>query len=845
MTYGLPYTPSFYFQADPRRRPVHRAIFWLFTAMPWNPLAKAILDMAVATNTRAHPGIRWGQRDSYCVSAGYGGAAAPAGVDPLETWVDTACVFPVGSCLAALAVQFAAYTLLGVWLDAVLPDALGVGRHPLFFLQRAFWRPRRDGQGAALARLVAEAEARAAAEKHAERGGGAGGAGAGGDARGGAGGRAISAAGGPDEDDDVGEESARIKRSLGQKVGGLVRVDGGGGGGHAWLPHSSGSGGDGGGGGDGAAVVTRHRSSASGVRRRSISTSGAGAGAGQRHGHQAAPPLGAGAGGDAAAAAPPEYAVEVFGLQRVFRAGWWARRAPRWLGGRPGARDFWAVKDSWFGIERGSLFCLLGPNGAGKTTTINCLTGALPPSAGDALVYGESLRGEGGLDRVRALMGVCPQFDVLWGELSGREHLTIYGHVKGLRFSEVKRQGAELLERVKLTAAGDVRSASYSGGMKRRLSVAVALLGDPKIVYLDEPTTGMDPISRRYVWDIIQEAKAGRAIVLTTHSMEEADILADRIAIMARGRLKAIGSSLRLKQKYGAGYTLAVSVLRPASGDNGSAALAARADAVRDFFAARLGLAPFDEGRTHLHYVVPRALEARLGGVLAELEGRGGGGGGDGASAAAARAASDVQVSLTSLEEVFLTIARRAELAAAEALGEATVEVPLPCGGALRVALGQERAVSAADGRVYAVKWAQDDAGRLVVLDVAPLGYAPVPGAGGGFGDAPGPCGGRISQPGGLRAAGRGGGGKHGGGGGGGGGGGFAGLLGAGLKVLRAARGADSSSHGSGDSGGGQTANGGAASAHFRHGVRASSGGGAMAAAERGEHGRIAGAARR
>ena len=171
--------------------------------------------------------------------------------------------------------------------------------------------------------------------------------------------------------------------------------------------------------------------------------------------------------------------------------------------------------------------------------------GALPPTAGDALIYGESLCGEGGLDRVRSLMGVCPQFDVLWNELSGTEHLTIYGHIKGLKFSEVRAllapvpleprtvlaagctpklaaacmgqlilhhsaslptsptwhpnstpaqvpiHATDLLERVKLTYAANVRSGSYSGGMKRRLSVAMALLGDPKIVYLDEPTTGM------------------------------------------------------------------------------------------------------------------------------------------------------------------------------------------------------------------------------------------------------------------------------------------------------------------------------------------------------------------
>jgi ABC-type multidrug transport system ATPase subunit len=107
---------------------------------------------------------------------------------------------------------------------------------------------------------------------------------------------------------------------------------------------------------------------------------------------------------------------------------------------------------------------------------------------------------------------------------------------------------------VNLTYAAQQRAGSFSGGMKRRLSVACALLGDPRLVFLDEPTTGMDPVSRRQVWDIIERAKQGRAIILTTHSMEEADILGDRIAIMARGNLRCLGTSLRLKQKFGAGY---------------------------------------------------------------------------------------------------------------------------------------------------------------------------------------------------------------------------------------------------------------------------------------------------
>ena len=482
--------------------------------------------------------------------------------------------------------------------------------------------------------------------------------------------------------------------------------------------------------------------------------------------------------------------------------------------------EFWAVRGSWFGIREGELFCLLGPNGAGKTTTINCLTGALPVSGGEALVYGHPIAcGATGMDRVRQLMGVCPQFDVQWGELTGREHLLIYGHVKGLRPSLVCGQAKALLDKVALGKSASARSAAYSGGMRRRLSVAIALLGDPKIVYLDEPTTGMDPISRRYVWDIIQEAKRGRAIVLTTHSMEEADVLGDRIGIMARGRLQAVGSALRLKQTFGAGYQVTVAVgggvgvnggqqqpqqqlqpLQPlqrsaglrrsaagaaatsafaaaaaaaggSSGGGGStdnaaasasapatlvsdpiagplsayASLFDRSAPVRALFRDRLdvdpltdeaagggggggggGGAPAASGR-YLNWLVPRDREGRLAAFLGELEAR-----------ARELNVTDVQLSLTSLEEVFLTISRRAEIEAARGgggLGTVAVPVPSPLGGAaaggrvLEVPVGEERVVDSATGAAYAVKWAQDERGRLVVLDVRRVGAdgAPLP----------------------------------------------------------------------------------------------------------------------
>jgi ABC-type multidrug transport system ATPase subunit len=270
-----------------------------------------------------------------------------------------------------------------------------------------------------------------------------------------------------------------------------------------------------------------------------------------------------------------KFAIEMFALRKTYTAGGIFKRK----------KIFAAVAGNSFGIREGECFCLLGPNGAGKTTSIHCLTGVLPFSAGDALIYGTSIATSYGLDQVRPLMGVCPQFDTgLWELLSGREHLHLFGSIKGIPASAISSESARLLEDVKLTEAADITAGAYSGGMKRRLSVALALLGNPKvccynltllhlfistlnfnlisfqIVYLDEPTTGLDPISRRHLWDLVDSAKQNRAIVLTTHSMEEADILGDRIGIMVRGKLQCVGTSLRLKSRYGSGYRVSVRV---------------------------------------------------------------------------------------------------------------------------------------------------------------------------------------------------------------------------------------------------------------------------------------------
>lgn len=192
-----------------------------------------------------------------------------------------------------------------------------------------------------------------------------------------------------------------------------------------------------------------------------------------------------------------------------------------------------------------------------NATAINILTGLFLPSSGDAFVFGKSVLTE--MTAIRRSMGVCPQHDVLWNELTAREHLEIFSKLKKIPKNRRKKIIEAKLESVRLREVGNNRVSSYSGGMKRRLSVAISSIGEPEIIFMDEPTTGMDPTSKRHVWKLIQQLKKNRVIFLTTHSMEEADVLADKIAIMAHGKLICVGNSLHLKNNFGDGYRMAVS----------------------------------------------------------------------------------------------------------------------------------------------------------------------------------------------------------------------------------------------------------------------------------------------
>ncbi|OPJ77308.1 retinal-specific ATP-binding cassette transporter isoform C [Patagioenas fasciata monilis] len=224
-----------------------------------------------------------------------------------------------------------------------------------------------------------------------------------------------------------------------------------------------------------------------------------------------------------------------------------------------------AVDRLCVGIRPGECFGLLGVNGAGKTTTFKMLTGDTDVTSGDAVVAGSSILTH--ISNVHQNMGYCPQFDAIDDLLTGREHLHLYARLRGVPAEEIKRVAEWGIQRLGLSMYADHLAGTYSGGNKRKLSTAIALIGCPPLVLLDEPTTGMDPQSRRLLWDcIVSVLRDGRAVILTSHSMEECEALCTRLAIMVKGTFKCLGTIQQLKYKFGDGYIVTLKIKAPKPG---------------------------------------------------------------------------------------------------------------------------------------------------------------------------------------------------------------------------------------------------------------------------------------
>jgi len=242
-----------------------------------------------------------------------------------------------------------------------------------------------------------------------------------------------------------------------------------------------------------------------------------------------------------------EYAIETHGLKKYFG-------------------DIHAVDGIDLKIPKGYLYGVLGPNGAGKTTTIRMLSTILYPTDGEATVLGFNLRKEA--SEIRKRIGVCPQELVIYPRLTARENIHLIAQMHGIIKKDYKERTDDLLGRMNLLDRADSLSKTYSGGMKRRLNVLMAVIHEPELIFFDEPTAGLDPQSRRVVWDFIKEFQEREStIILTTHNMEEADDLSDELLIIDYGKIITQGTPSELKGKLGEGDIIEFKISNPEKRD--------------------------------------------------------------------------------------------------------------------------------------------------------------------------------------------------------------------------------------------------------------------------------------
>jgi len=305
-----------------------------------------------------------------------------------------------------------------------------------------------------------------------------------------------------------------------------------------------------------------------------------------------------------------------------------------------------AVRGISLGVKKGECFSLLGPNGAGKTTTLSVLTAEIRnPSKGAVSIHGLDLSRDKDLREVQDFLGVCPQIDPLWPDISGWDHLIFYGRIKGVPESKLEEVVAKLLHRLGLEPFDAKKpSSKYSGGMKRKLSVGIALIGHSRILFLDEPSAAVDAGAKRHLWKVIQMRGPNQTVVLTTHSMEEAEALSDRMAIQVKGQLRCLGTTMHVKSKYGSGYQLEIFVKSNTAAESKKAELL---EFVEQKIAKNSSLLESHAGR--YLFQLPGRENFALGHLFKEMEQQ---------KLAGAMGIDDFSVSQPSLEQVFLRFAK-------------------------------------------------------------------------------------------------------------------------------------------------------------------------------------------
>eukprot|EP01107_Rhizomastix_libera_P015006 TRINITY_DN5198_c0_g1_i2.p1 TRINITY_DN5198_c0_g1~~TRINITY_DN5198_c0_g1_i2.p1 ORF type:complete len:595 (-),score=183.73 TRINITY_DN5198_c0_g1_i2:21-1805(-) len=285
-------------------------------------------------------------------------------------------------------------------------------------------------------------------------------------------------------------------------------------------------------------------------------------------------------------------------------------------------------------VPKGECFGFLGVNGAGKTTTLSMLTHDIEPTSGSALISGFDVLSE--YKQMSSLVGYCPQFDPLLDKLTGKEHLRLFGRLKGIPEEKLEKACDQLLLHTGMKRWGDNLTETYSGGTKRKLSLAIALIGCPEVVFLDEPSSGMDPVARRYMWNVIKAASKTKSISLTTHSMEECEALCTRVGIMVGGKLHCLGAVQHLKSKFGKGYLLEIK-----SSSN-------HAWGVKEFIVEHFeGAILSEEHQERVKYSLPKS-SVSLGEIFSKIE-----------MERQNLGIVDYSVSQTTLEEVFINVTKK------------------------------------------------------------------------------------------------------------------------------------------------------------------------------------------